>query len=99
MTKRGKTTRRLGPLAGRFLTITEACERLGRTRATIRRLIRSKKLVAALVGSEVKVSETSVQEYMRPRPYKPQRGTPVCAGWNDKLREQLRRGQAGEATP
>jgi excisionase family DNA binding protein len=67
MAKRKRAAVKPNGLKGRFLTITETCAKVGRTRATVRRLIRARKLVAALVGNEVRVSEASLQEYLRPR--------------------------------
>jgi excisionase family DNA binding protein len=83
----------LGPL----LTIREAAQRLRRNPMTVRRLIRARKLQAVLVAENVMVVERSLQDYLRPRPYAPQKPAPVCAGWNDKLRAELAAQQAPEA--
>ena len=85
------------------LTLEEAlwaaAERIGRTPMTIRRMIRRKLLQAVLVGNTVMVLERSVENYLRPRPYAPQKPAPVCAGWNDKLRDELRPTKAQEIQP
>jgi hypothetical protein len=81
---------------GRLITVNAAAERIGRTPMTIRRMIRRKLLQAVLVGHTVMVLERSVESYLRPRPYKPQKPTPVCAGWNDKLRDELQPTKAQE---
>jgi excisionase family DNA binding protein len=52
-----------------YLTITEACERLDRSRWTITRLIRNRKLKSVKRGNarnaEVLIVETSVEDYKR----------------------------------
>src|SRR2546425_11615044 len=83
----------LGPL----ITIAQAAERLRRKPMTVRRLIHRGKLRAVLVGYQVMVVERSVEEFLRPLPYKPQRPTPACAGWNDKLRAELQQAQESQA--
>ncbi len=82
---------------GRFLTLKEAAQRLGRQVGTVRRLIARGRLHAMLVAHNVMVPEDAVTEFLAPRPWKP-KPAPVCAGWNDKLREELaRREQTAEA--
>lgn len=96
MRNKGKRSRapRMDP--GRFITVNAAAERIGRTPMTIRRMIRRKLLQAVLVGNTVMVLERSVENYLRPRPYAPQKPAPVCAGWNDKLRDELQPTKAHE---
>jgi excisionase family DNA binding protein len=82
-----------------LLSIRQVAERVRRNALTVRRMIRTGKLKAVLVGPNVMVLEDSVDDYLRPRPYRPQKPAPVCAGWNDKLREQVRQEQSeGEAS-
>jgi excisionase family DNA binding protein len=71
---------------GDLMTVQEVAQRLGRTGMTVRRLIKRKRLQAVLLGSRVMVVRESLERYLRPRPYKPQKGVPVCAGWNESLR-------------
>lgn len=54
------------------LTIAEACEKLGRSRWTVKRLIRSKQLTARKIGQarngRVLVDAASVEAYLQGRP-------------------------------
>lgn len=84
---------------GSLITVNAAAARIGRTPMTVRRMIRRKRLQAVLVGDTVMVRERSVEIYLRPRPYEPQKPVPVCAGWNDKLRDELRSAGAQESQP
>jgi excisionase family DNA binding protein len=95
--KRSRRTMRETPPA--LLTIPQAAERLRRKPPTVRRLIHAGKIKAVLVGQNVMVVEASVTEYLRPRPYVPQKPMPVCAGWNDTLRAKLARTQEPEKAP
>ena len=99
MRKARKRSRALEKDPGPLITVNAAAERIGRTPMTIRRMIRRKRLQAVLVGDTVMVLERSVENYLRPRPYEPQKPAPVCAGWNDKLRDELRSAKAPEAHP
>lgn len=99
MNKATDKTRKTQIKPGPLLTLGQAAERLSRKRSTVRRLIRAKKLSAVLVGPEILVTERSLVDYLRPKPYAPQRTAPACAGWNDKLRAELAAQQSAGAEP
>ena len=81
-----------------LMTVREVAQRLGRTGMTVRRLIKRKRLQAVLVGPNVMVVRESLERYLRPRPYKPQKGVPVCAGWNESLRVAAAKATQAEAS-
>lgn len=66
---------RVGPPPG-FITIPEACRRLGRHRQTVYRYIRRGLLRVKLVGWRVFVDEKSVEWWLKPRLYDPRRPAP-----------------------
>jgi len=64
-----------GPPPG-FITIREACKRLGRHQQTIYRYIHRGLLRVKLVGWRVFVEEKSVEWWLKPRLYEPRRPAP-----------------------
>ncbi len=59
-----------------FITIREACKRLGRHQQTIYRYIRRGLLRVKLVGWRVFVEQKSVEWWLKPRLYEPRRPAP-----------------------
>jgi excisionase family DNA binding protein len=59
-----------------LLTVREAAALLNRTAGTVRNLLRQKRLEGKLVLAEVRITRRSVEQLLRPRPYRPQKPAP-----------------------
>jgi excisionase family DNA binding protein len=97
-TPKNKSPGVLGAPRG-FITVRRAMEIGQCSEPTVRRLIRRRTIGVIRVRHRVLLREAELRLWLKPRPYTPEKPTPKCAGWNDKLRTEL--AQAGQegATP
>jgi len=59
------TTQKPIPIATGYLSITEAAELLGKSNATVYRLIKDRKLAAVYVGRTLAIRRSDLDRYLR----------------------------------